>query len=258
MSNNILFSKIVGSNEKHLLILHGLFGQLDNWGTLGNRFAENFTVHLLDARNHGRSFHSAEMSHELMAEDLLNYIEAQKIDSVDLIGHSLGGKAAMYFALEHPTKLKHLLVADIAPKAYAPHHLEIIKALKNLDFSQIERRSDADDQLKALIKNAAVRQFLLKSLNRKKNGTYELRFNLDALSKNYNELIGQNLPDKKFEGETLFLGGGNSSYIEKGDEILIHRYFPRAEIKQIQQAGHWLHAEKPDEFYEISMNFFKP
>lgn len=258
MNNNILFSKIIGNSENHLLILHGLFGQLDNWGTLGNRFSKDFTVHLLDARNHGRSFHSAEMSHEVMAQDILNYIEDKNIHSVDLIGHSLGGKAAMYFALKNPQKLKHLLVADIAPKAYTPHHLEIIKALKNLDFHKIEKRSDADDQLKPLVKNPAVRQFLLKSLNRKKDGTYELRFNLEALSENYNELIGQNLPQEKFNGKTLFLGGKNSSYIEKEDEIIIHHYFPTAEIKQIEDAGHWLHAEKPDEFYEISMKFFKP
>lgn len=257
MSNNILFHKIIGNGENHLIIQHGLFGLLDNWGTLGKKFGEHFTVHLLDARNHGRSFHSDEMSHKLMAEDLYNYLQNKNIEKANMIGHSLGGKAVMYFALEHPEMLSHLVIADMSPKAYQPHHLEIIKAIKSLDFEKIEKRSDADTQMKQWIKDVGVRQFILKSLYRNKDGKFALRFNIDSLAKNYIELIGHSLPEKKFYDKTLFLGGEKSNYIQPTDEIIIHRYFPNALISHIKGAGHWLHAEKQNEFFDFVLDFLK-
>ena len=126
---NILHSKISGEKQDHLIIIHGLFGQLDNWNTLGKKYAEHFTVHLVDLRNHGRSFHDADPSHEAMAEDLLNYLDHHHIEKADFIGHSLGGKVVMQFALDHPERTGKVIIADMAPKSYPPHHQGIINCL---------------------------------------------------------------------------------------------------------------------------------
>ncbi|MGV4529480.1 alpha/beta fold hydrolase [Ornithobacterium rhinotracheale] len=255
MENQILFSKIIGDKPKHLIILHGLFGMLDNWATLGKKFGEYFTTHLVDARNHGHSFHSDEMSHEAMAEDLYRYMQAHKVEKASFIGHSLGGKAVMQFALKYPEMVDKLIVADMSPKDYEPHHQAILKALNSVDFSKVESRSDVEDFLKEYIKVPAVRMFLMKSVQRCDEGKYAYKFNLKSLTENYNDLITNHLPDKTFNGDVLFLGGENSSYITEPDTMQIKKYFPHAEITQIAGAGHWLHAEKPDEFLEICLNF---
>ncbi|MRJ09544.1 alpha/beta fold hydrolase [Ornithobacterium rhinotracheale] len=251
----ILFSKIIGNKPKHLIILHGLFGLLDNWGTLGKKFGEYFTTHLLDARNHGHSFHSPEMSHEAMAEDLRHYMQAQQIEKASFIGHSLGGKAVMQFALKYPEMVEKLIVADMAPKDYEPHHQAILKALNSVDFTQVKSRGDAEEFLKNYIKEPAVRMFLMKSVQRNKAGEYAFKFNLKSLTENYNQLITNHLPNLTFQGEALFLGGEKSSYITALDTMQIKKYFPHAEISHITGAGHWLHAEKPDEFLKICLNF---
>lgn len=255
MGDKILFSKIIGDKPQHLIILHGLFGQLDNWNTLGRKFSEFFTVHLLDARNHGRSFHSEEMTHEAMAQDIALYTDAHQIEKTALIGHSLGGKAVMQFALDFPQKAEKLIVADMAPKDYVPHHQSIIKALESVDFTQVKKRSDVEETLKIYIKQIGVRQFLLKNVYRKKDGNYAFRFNLESLSKNYVSLITNHLPNKQFKGETLFLGGEKSAYITPQDEVQIRHYFPQATIDKVSRAGHWLHAENPVEFLEKSLKF---
>lgn len=251
----ILHSQIFGSG-KPFVILHGFLGMGDNWKTLGIRWAEaGYEIHLLDQRNHGRSFHSDEFSYKVMAEDLKNYCEEHNLQNIILLGHSMGGKVAMQFAITYPEMVSKLIVADIGPKAYPPHHQDILKALSQLDFSKIKSRSEAEDILSEYIKDEGTRLFLLKNLYRKNKNELGLRINLPVLSEKIEE-VGVALPENTiFKGDTLFLGGEKSGYIEPMDELLIKKHFPKSTIGTISKAGHWLHAENPDEFYDNVMNF---
>ncbi|CAM3266378.1 alpha/beta fold hydrolase [Aequorivita lipolytica] len=251
----ILYSQILGSG-KPFVILHGFLGMSDNWKTLGTRWSEvGYEVHLLDLRNHGRSFHSDDFSYKIMAEDLKNYCEEHDLTEIILLGHSMGGKVAMQFAVNYPQMVSKLIVADIGPKAYPMHHQDILKALSQLDFSKIKSRGEAEDVLSEYIKDKGTRLFLLKNLYRKTKTELGLRINLPVLSEKIEE-VGVALPDNTvFKGDTLFLGGEESGYIEPMDELLIKKHFPKAKIGTISKAGHWLHAENPDEFYDNVMNF---
>ncbi|WP_310992863.1 alpha/beta fold hydrolase [Aequorivita marina] len=250
-----LHSQILGKG-KPFVILHGFLGMSDNWKTLGTRWSEaGYEVHLLDQRNHGRSFHSDEFSYELMAEDLKEYCEEHDLKKIILLGHSMGGKVAMQFAVTYPEMVSKLIVADIAPKAYPPHHQDILKALSQLDFTKIKSRGEAEEVLSEYIKDKGVQLFLLKNLYRKSKNELGLRINLPVLSEKIEE-VGQALDaDTVFKGDTLFLSGEKSGYIEPMDEILIKNHFPKAKINTIANAGHWLHAENPDEFYDNVKNF---
>lgn len=253
----LLHSKILGQGAP-LLILHGFLGMADNWKTLGSKYSENsFEVHLLDLRNHGRSFHSTEFSYDLMVEDVLHYVASKNLDKINILGHSMGGKVAMLFAVSHPEKVERLLVADIAPKFYPPHHHDIITGLNALDFSTITSRSQADEKLAEYLSDWGVRQFLLKNLYWKTKEQMDLRFNLEVLS-NAQEEIGEPLPStSSFDGKTLFLKGSKSEYIHPDDHTEIRRYFPNASIETVANAGHWLHAENPEEFFDKSLAFLK-
>ena len=256
MSNNsILHSRIVGKG-KPLLILHGYFGMGDNWKTHANKFAEDgFEVHLIDQRNHGRSFHSDEFDYELLVEDLYNYIEHHKLEKVDLIGHSMGGKTVMLFAVEYPGLVHKLVVADISPRMYPPHHHDILDALNSVDFTTHNSRKLVDEQLSKFIPEIGVRSFLSKSLYWKEKGQLAFRFNLESLTENNNE-VGVALPSFTiFEGKTLFLKGENSGYISSEEEPIIEAHFPNSTIVQIDNTGHWLHAENPKDFYEVVFAF---
>lgn len=253
----ILHSQILGSGSP-FVILHGFLGMSDNWKTLGLRWSEaGYEVHLLDQRNHGRSFHSDEFSYELMADDLKRYCEEHNLEKVILLGHSMGGKVAMQFAVTNPSMVSKLIIADIGPKAYPPHHQDILKALSSVDFSIIKSRGDAEDILSEYIKDKATRLFLLKNLYRDSKKQFALRINLPVLSKKIEEVGVALSEDGIFKGDTLFLGGEKSGYIEPMDEPLIKRHFPKAVVKMITDAGHWLHADNPDEFYDTCMLFLK-
>lgn len=250
-----LHSQILGAG-KPFVILHGFLGMSDNWKTLGTRWSEDgYEVHLLDQRNHGRSFHSDEFSYEVMAEDLKKYCEEHNLEDIVLLGHSMGGKVAMQFAVTYPELVSKLIVADIGPKAYPPHHQDILKALSQLDFSKIKSRGEAEDVLSEYITDKGVRLFLLKNLYRKSKTELGLRINLAVLSQKI-EVVGRALQENAiFNGDTLFLGGEKSGYIEPMDELLIKKHFPKAKIETISNAGHWLHAENPDEFYDNVKKF---
>ena len=252
---SILHSRIVGEGRP-LVILHGFLGMGDNWKTLANKFAEqDFQVHLVDQRNHGRSFHSMDFSYELMAQDLLKYVDHYGLKAVNLIGHSMGGKTAMDFAVNNPQLLEKLIVADIGPKAYPQHHQAILKGLSVLWAATIESRSEADQVLADYVPEPGIRQFLLKNLYRVEKGRLGLRINLPSLTANVEE-VGKPLASEAiYPGPTLFLKGGKSDYIQPLDEILIKRHFPLATVEEIKGAGHWLHAENPAEFYQNVMNF---
>ncbi|NND62528.1 MAG: alpha/beta fold hydrolase [Flavobacteriaceae bacterium] len=253
----ILHSQIIGEG-KPFIILHGFLGMGDNWKTLGKKFSElGYQVHLVDQRNHGRSFHHTDFSYEIMANDLNEYLIHHNLNEVVLLGHSMGGKTAMYFATTYPDKVKQLIVADIAPKEYPSHHQDILKALHSLDFAEINKRSEADEVLSVYIKEWGTRQFLLKNLYWKEKGLLDLRMNLEVLSEKIDE-IGKALPqDKTYHGETLFLGGQNSNYIDSIDALSIPMHFPKAKIETVSEAGHWLHADNPTEFFEKVTNFLK-
>ena len=252
--DQLLYSKIEGNGEP-LLILHGFLGMSDNWNTLGGRFAERFEVHLIDQRNHGRSFHSPDMSYELMAVDLLSYIDHFKLKNVNLLGHSMGGKVAMLFAVTNPEKVKSLIVADIAPRFYPRHHDFILNALQAVNFSEVASRSEIEEIFESYIADWGIRQFLLKNVYWKSKNQLAYRFNLQALVDNIDE-IGVALPARTvFNGHTLFLKGENSGYIADEDIDMIKMHFPNAQIETVKNAGHWLHAENPDDFYHKVVRF---
>lgn len=252
----ILHSRVLGKGQS-LLILHGYLGMGDNWKSLGNKFAEYFEVHLIDQRNHGRSFHSDAFDYELMVEDLYCYIEYHRLKNCILLGHSMGGKTAMLFAVENPEIIDKLLIADISPREYEPHHNEILAGLNSIDFSIQNSRQLVDEKLSEFISEAGVRQFLLKSVFWREKGQLGFRFNLPSLTENNSE-IGAALPSfTSFEGSTLFLAGESSGYITEEEVPIINAHFPNAIIITIPDAGHWLHAEKPQEFYEQVMRFVK-
>jgi len=250
-----LHSKILGEG-KPLLVLHGFLGMSDNWKTLGNKYAENgFQVHLIDQRNHGKSFHSEEFNYDILAEDIKRYLAYHQLEEAIVLGHSMGGKTAMQLACSYPNLVEKLIVADIAPKFYPPHHQDIINGLKSLDFDKITSRSEADKELAKHLSNVGIRQFLLKNLYWVEKGKLGYRFNLEVLAERM-EYVGENIASTAiYEKPTLFLRGDRSEYISPTDYDGIKRHFPKAEIETVSNAGHWLHAENPTEFFEKSIAF---
>ncbi|MGI9530657.1 alpha/beta fold hydrolase [Lutimonas sp.] len=252
----LLHSLVIGNGEP-LIILHGFLGMGDNWKTLANKFGLDYEVHLVDQRNHGRSFHDDDFSYELLVEDLLAYLDHHQLDQVNILGHSMGGKTGMLFAVEHPERLRKLIVADIAPKFYPPHHQYILDALNEVDFSVVSSRSEIDFLLKKHIPENGIRQFLLKNVYRVEKNKLAYRFNLEVLEEHIDE-IGVALPPRTFfEGPVLFLKGALSGYITNQDEALIDSHFPDNEIVTIDRASHWLHAENPIDFYDNVVGFLK-
>ncbi|WP_372794798.1 alpha/beta fold hydrolase [Lutibacter sp.] len=250
----VLHSTILGSGQP-LLILHGYFGMSDNWKSLGVQFAEKFEVHLIDQRNHGRSFHSNEFDYELLVEDLYNYIQHFNLKNVILLGHSMGGKVAMQFAVTYPEFIDKLIVADISPKYYKPHHESILAALNSINFSLHNTRKKVEEALRIYIKEEGILQFLLKNVYWESKGKLAYRFNLQSLTEN-NVEVGEALPSfTHFDGETLFLRGENSQYITKDDIPLISAHFSNSKIVTVKNAGHWLHAENPTQFYSEVVRF---
>ena len=250
----VLHSTIIGGGQP-LLILHGYFGMSDNWKSLGNQFASTFEVHLIDQRNHGRSFHSDEFDYELLVEDLHYYIEQHHLQNVILLGHSMGGKVVMQFAVTYPDLVDKLIVADISPKYYKPHHEYILAALNSVNFTLHNTRKKVEEVLKMDIKEQGIIQFLLKNVYWESKEKLAYRFNLQSLTENNSE-IGAALPSfTHFDGETLFLSGENSNYITKEDIPLISAHFSNSQIVTVKNAGHWLHAENSVQFYNEVVSF---
>ncbi|WP_348797701.1 alpha/beta fold hydrolase [Flavobacterium adhaerens] len=253
----MLYSKIEGSG-KPLLIIHGFLGMSDNWKSLGAQFAnDGFQVHLLDLRNHGRSFHSDEFNYKVLVQDVYDYCQAHKLTAVDVIGHSMGGKTAMLLATTFPDLVDRLVVADIGPKFYPPHHQDILAGLNAVDFSTKPSRNDVEEVLKVYISDFGTRQFLMKNLYWVEPGQLAFRFNLKVFNEKI-ESIGEALPaNLVFDKPTLFIRGGNSNYILDGDFETIKSHFSDSAIATIPNVGHWLHAENPVIFYELVINFLK-
>ena len=249
MSGIKLFTRTYGDKFPPLVILHGLFGQSDNWTSIARSISSEVGVILIDQRNHGQSPHSAEMNYTLMAADVKKTLDAEGIKKIHLLGHSMGGKTAMWFAYYYPEYLESLIIADIAPRYYPPHHQSIIEGLKKLDLSAIQSRNEADELLSENIPEFGVRQFLLKNLNRKDDGTFEWRFNLKGIAEEIEE-VGKAFEHEISVTKTLFFRGAKSRYINEDDEKMIKKQFPESVIQTIPNAGHWLHAEQPELFLE--------
>ena len=241
-----LATTTTGSASSHppLMIVHGLFGSARNWGALARRIGFDREVISVDMRNHGDSFWHDDHSYKALAEDLRQV--AERVGHVDMLAHSMGGKAAMVLALSHPELLHRLIIADIAPVAYAHSHADLVRALKRADLAGVTRRSEADTRLRAEIDDPELRAFLLQSLDMSGEAA-RWKLNLEALLANMDMLSG--FPDMQgqFHGEALFLTGEASDYVQASSHGAIYGYFPNAKFETIAGAGHWLHAEKPRE-----------
>jgi pimeloyl-ACP methyl ester carboxylesterase len=227
----------------------------DNWKTLAGRFSDDYEVHLIDQRNHGRSFHADDFSYEILVDDLLQYVNHLELKNINLLGHSMGGKTAMLFAVSYPEKINKLMVADIAPKFYPRHHDIILEGLSAVDFSQQKSRKEVEEVLQDYISEIGIRQFLLKNVYWKTKEQLAFRFNLNSLLDNIDEIGAALPPLTVFEEKALFLRGENSGYINDDDKVLIEAHFPESEIVTVKNAGHWLHAENPNDFYDHVVSF---
>jgi pimeloyl-ACP methyl ester carboxylesterase len=246
--------KLYGDRGKDVIILHGLLGSLDNWQTIARELSGQYKVWVIDQRNHGRSPHTDDISYRLMAEDVLQFMTVHQIDSASIIGHSMGGKVAMTFALLFPEKVDHLIVADIGPVVYKGDHLPLFEAMMRMPLEQITDRHEADAFLSKTISSYAVRQFLLKNLGRDKNGFF-WKPHLRLLYEKYDCLMGFDSMGRQFFGPTCFLKGSKSDYIHPDHLNYYKSIFPNSEIKVIENAGHWLHAEQPERFLEVVKQF---
>jgi esterase len=238
-----------------LIILHGLFGSLENWHTIGRRLAERFRVVAVDQRNHGRSPHSAEMTYPLMAQDVLELMQKLGLSNTFLLGHSMGGKTAMQLALLHPERVRKLVVVDISPRHYSPRHGQIFAGLLSLDLNAFHTRQQMEEALTPSIPELNVRRFLLKSVARTPTGGFHWKINLRDIFDNYAHIRAAISGSAPFTKPTLFIRGELSEYIRDEDTALVRQLFPEAEFQTIAQAGHWVHAEAPDAFQALVLKF---
>lgn len=237
-----------------VVLVHGLFGSLENLGMVARQLQTEFDVISVDQRNHGRSPHSAEMSYPLMAEDLAQTLDQLGLSRVALLGHSMGGKTVMEFALRYPERVSHLLLADISPVVSQARHLDILQALQAVDFNVCQDRKQVDEALKQGIADAGTRAFLLRSLHKQAHGL-GWRFALANIVSNYQQVLAAPVARGPYHGPTLFIKGGDSDYLLPEHQPVIQQLFPAAKAKVIAGTGHWLHAEKPAIFARICRDF---
>ncbi len=247
--------KKYGEQQPTIIILHGLFGMLDNWHNIAKMLSEKFTVYSVDVRNHGGSPHSDVMTYAEMCHDIAEFCETHAIHKAHFVGHSMGGKLVMSLADLYPQLIDKLVVVDIAPKKYKPGHLELFKAMFDLPIDEINSRSEAENMLKEVIPEAGIRLFLLKNLQRNPDSGYSWKMNLKAIYSNYESIIGAITLGWPFSNETLFIKGENSNYISESDESVILEMFPNASFETIENAGHWVHAENPKDFFNCLVSF---
>lgn len=258
-----LFFRKYGRGEP-LIIIHGLYGSSDNWISIGRKLAEQYEVYIIDQRNHGKSPHSPDHSYLDLKEDLKEFMDGNGIEKAILLGHSMGGKTAMFFASSYPERVSQLIVADISPRSYQStksnqllSHSTIIKAMYNIDFYGIKYRQEIDDILAKSIPEQRIRQFLLKNIKRQKSGEFEWTLNIKTIKNELFNII-DGLPDDHPEIKgfpVLFIKGDKSDYIGKTDQKVISKIFPFAKLEVVPEAGHWLHAEQPELFLKTVLNF---
>jgi pimeloyl-ACP methyl ester carboxylesterase len=243
-----LFYRHYGQGQP-LIILHGIFGVSDNWVTLGKKLAEKFSVYIPDQRNHGQSPHSVTFNYFALADDLLEFIKEHKLEKPMIIGHSMGGKVAMTFALEHPEMVEKLVIVDISPRKYPGRnvHFDMISAMMEVDFDKIQTREEVEQQLVSSIPNKRIRLFVMKNLYRKTRQSFDWRLNLEALSANMDYVFDGVESSDVYTGPVLFIKGGKSDYIQDIDIPIIGKMFPNHQLQTIEKASHWVHAEAPEE-----------
>jgi esterase len=252
-----LFSKQYSDKGAPLVILHGLYGNQGNWSWHARQLAEQHAVYAFDARNHGQSPRAASMLFAEMATDVAETMSALGLDSAHLLGHSMGGKTAMLLALQQPQRVRSLIVVDIAPVPYVRGNDAVLHALEALDLAGIRNRTDADAQLAQHIGNKPVRDFLLANLQRSADGTFQWRINLPVISACFAEVTGWPRSTAAYEGPTLFIRGENSDYILPEYYAPTLLQFPHATMKTVANAGHWVHAEKPEAVLRLVRNFLQ-
>lgn len=247
--------KQLGEHGKPLVILHGLLGTLDNWMTLGKAFAnEGFKVYMVDQRNHGKSPHSDEWNYEIMANDLQHFLDEHFIADPIVLGHSMGGKTVMKHAQLFPNVVEKYIVVDISPRQYDPHHQHILAGLKSIDLANLKTRKEADEALEVYVKGFGERQFLLKNLDRSPDG-YSWKCNLPVITEKIGNVGETQFTEEKIAIPTLFIRGDQSKYIMDDDITLIQRMYEDVQFVTIANAGHWVHAEQPKEFFEVVKDF---
>lgn len=240
-----------------LVILHGLFGSSDNWMSVTKELALKYKVYVLDARNHGQSPHDSVHSYETMAADLKEFLDDHRIDKPVLIGHSMGGKTIMRFAAEYKDVAEKLVVVDISPRFYGRHHQDILAGYNAIDLETLQSRNEADAILSNFVGDAGVRMFLLKSLYRSGEGSFQWRINLPVIEAQIDN-IGEPLPeDAHIETPTLFIRGSESGYIEDKDIAVIEKQFSHYILETVAGASHFVHAEKPKEVIERIEKFIE-
>ncbi len=252
-----LFYREAGEKGNPVVILHGLFGMSDNWMRVAKKMASFFHVYIPDLRNHGRSPHSDIHNYFTLSDDIHEFLHARKLDSAVLIGHSMGGKAAMMFASEYPQMVHKLIIVDICQKAYPLRHYEMIREMKAIDFDRLKHREEVALHLSKKIKSERVRLVLMKNLYHVDHERLGWRINVDALERNIDDILAKLPENTTYEGETLFIRGENSDYIELSDFANIKKAFPGSVITTIPNATHWLHAEQPDLFLARVLDFLR-
>ena len=252
----ILNSKVLGSSKKKIIILHGFLGSLDNWITFSKKISENnFEVHLIDQRNHGKSFHSNEFNYKLMVKDLYEYISEYNINSVSIIGHSMGGKTAMLFSLIYPDLVEKLIVVDILTVSYNKNYDLIFDSLLNINLKQIKSRNEFNLHLKKYFDDDEFILFLSKNLKRTLDGSFEYKSNIKVLQKTYSNVTSSIYYHKEYRNEVLFIKGENSDYIDSENLKITSKLFPKYKLTEIKNAGHWIHHENPDDFFSICIKY---
>ncbi|MFC2106939.1 alpha/beta fold hydrolase [Bacteroidota bacterium] len=252
-----LFYRIYGKGQP-LLILHGIFGLSDNWVSYGKRISElGFEVMILDQRNHGRSPHSDTFNYYALVDDLTEFMDYHNITDPVLLGHSMGGKVIMRYALENPKLVSKIISVDVSLRTYTTHsdHRQLISIMQSVNFDKDTTRQDVVNELEAKISSPRIRQFLAKNLHWKDRDQLGWRINLDALSENLDSMYDGVFYSSKFNGPALFVKGGESNYVNDEDEKEIMERFPDSQIETIPHGTHWVHADDPEEFYKITANF---
>ena len=240
--------KKCGKSGPCLIIIHGLLGSLDNWQTIAQILSEQYQVYSIDQRNHGRSPHSSEINYQILVEDLNNFIQQHQLENIVLMGHSMGGKVAMLFALTYPERLNKLIVVDIAPKKYTGGHELILETMLEADLSLFDSRKDIEQFFIEKLKSKSLVLFVTKNLGRHSDNTFYWKCNLDSIAKHYDDLMDFPASDKIYSGHTFFIKGTLSSYIQESDHIFIQKFFPHAKVFDILNASHWVHCDNTNDF----------
>lgn len=251
-----LFYRKYGSGEP-VIILHGLFGISDNWVTHAKRLAEKYQVFVPDLRNHGQSPHSSIFNYQAMVDDLMVFMKENKLEKAMIIGHSMGGKVAMNFSIEHPYMVQKLVVIDISPRPYNTRsvHEDIIAAMQSVNFNEVDYRRDVEEKLKVHVKSQRIRWFILKNLHRLNRGRLAWRINIDSIADNMENIAAGIVFEGAYPGPTMFVRGSESDYITEKDEEMVLQFFPNATIETIEGANHWVHADAPDELCQLLSSF---